>query len=181
MPVGLPKFQAGVILVTSLILLLLVTLIGVTSVQMTSLEEKMAGNSKDQNLAFQFSEMALRAGEARIEAIKTGGLGIRSFCNNTPGLFKSQIITVGGVCKTQVPDPNVASTWTDDSKTVALQTGSGLVAQQPRYFITYTTFRAAVGSNPPTHGFTITARGTGAQGSTQVVLRSYYGGEVKFP
>ncbi|SJM90511.1 hypothetical protein CRENPOLYSF2_1690012 [Crenothrix polyspora] len=181
MPANPLKYQAGVVLVTSLILLLLVTLIGITSVQMTSLEEKMAGNSKDQNLAFQFAEMALRAGEAHIEAIKTGGAGIRSFCDNTPGLFKSQTITVGGICKTQVPDPNVTSTWTDDSKSVAVQTESGLIAHQPRYFIAYTTFRAAVGSNPPTHGFTITARGSGAQGSTQVILRSYYGGEVKFP
>ena len=59
--------QSGAVLIISLIMLLLLMLIGTTSMQSTSLEEKMAGNSRDQNLAFQSAEAALRAGEARIE------------------------------------------------------------------------------------------------------------------
>jgi len=55
--------QAGVVLVISLIMLLLLTLIGITSVQVTSLEEKMAGNVRSQNIAFQSAETALRAAE----------------------------------------------------------------------------------------------------------------------
>jgi len=56
--------QKGVVLVVSLIMLLLLTIIGLTGTQVTSLEEKMTGNSRNQNLAFQSAESALRAGEA---------------------------------------------------------------------------------------------------------------------
>lgn len=55
--------QQGVVLVVSLIMLVLLTLIGVTSMRVTSLEEKMAGNAKSANLAFQVAESALREGE----------------------------------------------------------------------------------------------------------------------
>ncbi|MFK5947321.1 MAG: PilX N-terminal domain-containing pilus assembly protein, partial [Methylococcales bacterium] len=48
--------QTGVVLVVSLIMLLLLTLIGITGTQVTSLEEKMAGNARDQNIAFQAAE-----------------------------------------------------------------------------------------------------------------------------
>jgi type IV pilus assembly protein PilX len=58
------KRQSGVVLPVSMIMLLLLTLIGITGSQVTGLEEKMAGNSRDSNLAFQAAEAALRAGEA---------------------------------------------------------------------------------------------------------------------
>jgi type IV pilus assembly protein PilX len=58
------QHQSGAVLIVSLIMLLLLTLIGVTGSQVTGLEEKMAGNSRDYNLAFQAAESALRAGEA---------------------------------------------------------------------------------------------------------------------
>lgn len=58
--------QSGVVLVISLIMLLALTLIGVTSSSVTGLETKMAANSKDKNLAFQAAEAALRAAEASL-------------------------------------------------------------------------------------------------------------------
>lgn len=58
------KNQSGVVLPISMIMLLLLTLIAITGSQVTGLEEKMAGNSRDYNLAFQAAETALRAGEA---------------------------------------------------------------------------------------------------------------------
>jgi len=57
------KKQSGAVLAISLIMLLLLTLIGVTAMQTTSLEEKMAGNARDRNLAFQAAESGLREGE----------------------------------------------------------------------------------------------------------------------
>lgn len=59
-PRKITKYQSGVVLVISLIMLLALTLIGVTSSNVTGLEEKMAANSKDVNLAFQAAEAALR-------------------------------------------------------------------------------------------------------------------------
>jgi type IV pilus assembly protein PilX len=171
------KHQSGAVLIISLIMLLLLMLIGTTSMQTTLLEEKMAGNSRDQNLAFQSAEAALRAGEARIETLWNAGTGsLQAFCDGTAGLFSS-----AGNCAiaNPAPDSKLAATWTDNAKSITYNTGSALVTTQPRYFITYVSARVA---GPPVApiSFTITARGTGGQNNTQVILRSYYGGNTVF-
>lgn len=58
--------QTGAVLPISLVMLLLLTLIGVTGSQVTGLEEKMAGNMRDKNIAFQAAESALRDAELDI-------------------------------------------------------------------------------------------------------------------
>ena len=58
--------QDGAILVISLLLLLVMTLLGLTAMQVTRMEERMAGNSRDIDLAFQASEAGLRDAEDRI-------------------------------------------------------------------------------------------------------------------
>lgn len=55
--------QKGVVLIVSLVALLLMTMIGVTAMRDTGFQERMSGNLRDRNLAFQASESALRAGE----------------------------------------------------------------------------------------------------------------------
>lgn len=58
--------QRGAILIVALIMLLLVTVIGIASMRDTSLQERMAGNLRDQELALQSAEAALRRGEASV-------------------------------------------------------------------------------------------------------------------
>ncbi|MFQ5760268.1 MAG: PilX N-terminal domain-containing pilus assembly protein [Acidiferrobacterales bacterium] len=55
--------ERGVALVMAMTFLLILTLIGVTTLSTTVLEEKMAGNMQDKNTAFQATESALRSGE----------------------------------------------------------------------------------------------------------------------
>lgn len=55
--------ERGAALVVALVFLLLMTVLGVTSMRTTTLQERMAGNLRDNNLAFQAAEAALRAGE----------------------------------------------------------------------------------------------------------------------
>ena len=55
--------QCGAALVMSLVFLVILTLIAITAVTTGSLGEKMAANLKDQRIAFQAAESALRAGE----------------------------------------------------------------------------------------------------------------------
>jgi type IV pilus assembly protein PilX len=62
--------QQGAALFVSLMMLILVTILGVTGVRLVSLEEKMAGNSYDRNLAFQSAEAALRVAEKYVEDYK---------------------------------------------------------------------------------------------------------------
>jgi type IV pilus assembly protein PilX len=61
--------QTGSVLIVSLIMLLILTVIGVTSITNIGTNEKMAGNYKDHDLAFQAAEAALAAGEERAESI----------------------------------------------------------------------------------------------------------------
>ena len=60
------RYQNGAVLFISLIFLLIMTIIGITAMKTTVLEEKMASNTKNRNLALQAAEAALRAGELQI-------------------------------------------------------------------------------------------------------------------
>lgn len=55
--------QRGAVLFTSLVMLLLLTIIGVTAMSNTTLQERMAGSFRDRDLAFEAGETALRAAE----------------------------------------------------------------------------------------------------------------------
>ena len=61
--------QSGAVLIISLIMLLLLTLIAASSIQTTTLEEKMAGNVRDRNIAFQAAESAIRDAEQDIRGV----------------------------------------------------------------------------------------------------------------
>jgi type IV pilus assembly protein PilX len=56
--------QSGAVLAVGLVFLLLLTILGMTAMQVTTMQERMAGNSRDKNLAFQAAEFGLRDGEA---------------------------------------------------------------------------------------------------------------------
>lgn len=56
--------QRGSALAIALIFLLVLTLLGLSAMQGSNLQERMAGNLRDRNMAFQSAEAALRAGEA---------------------------------------------------------------------------------------------------------------------
>jgi type IV pilus assembly protein PilX len=55
--------QQGVALITSLIFLVMLTIIGVTAARMSSMEERMAGNMRDRDIALRAAEMGLRDAE----------------------------------------------------------------------------------------------------------------------
>ena len=61
--------ETGVALFISLVLLLALTIVGVSSVQTTSLEVRMTRNEHDATLAFQAAESALRDAEEDLEAM----------------------------------------------------------------------------------------------------------------
>lgn len=73
-----PQRDSGNILFVSLILLLVVTVIGISTISTTGLNEKMAANYRDHNLAFQAAEAALKAGEQRARDISAifDGVGL---------------------------------------------------------------------------------------------------------
>ena len=55
--------QTGAVLVVSLLILLVMTVLGVAAMGTTTLQERMANNNRQQQVAFQAAEAALRAAE----------------------------------------------------------------------------------------------------------------------
>lgn len=112
--------QSGAILVIALMFLVLLTIIGVSSISGVTLEEKMAGNLYQQNIAFQAAESALRDAEIDLEA-GIGGSGplgtnrdpmtiATNFANDCSAAFTT------GVCR-QPAIP--AGTWQTEIVTVS--------------------------------------------------------------
>lgn len=62
-----PRTQHGAVLIMGLIMLLLMTIVGLAAIRGSGLQETMAGNMRERNMAFQAAEAALRMGEAQVE------------------------------------------------------------------------------------------------------------------
>ncbi len=161
------KKQSGVVLVISMIMLLLLTLIGVTGTQVTTLEEKMAGNARDQNLAFQAAESALIDAENDIDNTVgalvpriNGSTGFDTNCTN-------------GLCLNGT-GAGFSSIWNDAAKVsnaVSFGTYTGAsaipgVALQPIYLIDAITSGTA--------RYRITAIGYGGTQNAQRILEEIY-------
>ena len=56
--------QQGVVLVTSMIILLILTMLALSAVQNTSMQEVMSRNERDRDLAFHSAETGLRESDA---------------------------------------------------------------------------------------------------------------------
>lgn len=67
-PPGFAPRQRGMVLLVSLVFLLLLTMLGISSMQSATLQEKMAGSVTVRNTSFQRAEAALRLGETAIRA-----------------------------------------------------------------------------------------------------------------
>jgi type IV pilus assembly protein PilX len=65
------KKQKGAVLIVSMIFLVIMTLIGMAGIEVTGLEEKMAAQSRDRQMAFEAAEAALHDGEAYLESVVT--------------------------------------------------------------------------------------------------------------
>jgi type IV pilus assembly protein PilX len=60
--------ESGAVLIVSLIMLVVISIVGFSTVKLSVMEERMAGNLMDSERAFQAAEAALRAGEAAAQA-----------------------------------------------------------------------------------------------------------------
>jgi type IV pilus assembly protein PilX len=172
--------QDGAALVISLILLLILTVIGMSAIQTTTTEERMAGNMRDTQIAFQSAEAVMRDAEQFIE-----GTVATSAFNDSNGLFNNNDSD-----GTAEPDYTATSTWTSSStsRAYSLSVPGIPAANQPRYFIKHIgAIEIEQGSSkkkgtgkvggPGTDVelFRITVKGFGASGKSQVILRSHYG------
>lgn len=158
--------QNGSALLVSLIMLLLLTLVAVAGMQGTILQERMTGNLRDRDLAFQAAEAALREGEAY--ARDNPGV----VYGNTNGLYQVNAANRPDWSTRNIVAGNGARTYGDNF---------ARVASQPTYYIEEISTLQPPGSEteaggavPLTRYFKITARGIGGSTSTSVVLTSVF-------
>lgn len=64
---SIPQRQRGAVLIVSMLILLVMTVLALTASQATQMQERMAGNARDLDLAFQAGEAGVRAAEIRIQ------------------------------------------------------------------------------------------------------------------
>lgn len=164
--------QTGAALLMALVFLVLLTIISLSSMQATTLEEKMAGNLRDHDVALQAAETALRDAESYITA---NTLSFTSTCT-------------GGLCTNGVGVPTWSTYAWDNTKNASYNTspspaasvtGSAIpaVAKQPRYFIVDLGPNSVIYpgcSGGSAQGFKIIARGWGQSDSTTVTLQEIF-------
>lgn len=161
------KTQSGVVLVISLIMLLLLTIIGVASIQTTTLEEKMTGNTLDKNIAFQAAESSLKAAEASLSG--PGALPV--FVDVGTGGFYSENSTIP--TDTAILEDDF---WEDNPVAQSTVTTLGNGIDTPQYIIQSLPV-VCLGFCPPDPlktPYRVTVRATGRSDNTVVILQSIY-------
>jgi type IV pilus assembly protein PilX len=167
-----PHHQRGAVLVVSLLMLLVMTILGVAAMQMTRFEERMAGNSRDINIAFQGAEAGLRDGESRIAAM----LGTPAICATAPcTVYQSEVLP------TNIRDQTL--TWWRANGIELGVAGTQEVTDAARDPIVIIEEMTTVNDSlvfPPPAGsgsrtfFKVTASSAGANAQTEAVLETTY-------
>jgi type IV pilus assembly protein PilX len=161
--------QSGAVLIVCLMMLMVMTLLGISSITSTTLEEKMAGNVRNKHLSFQATEAALRAGETT-----SSGLTNATVYDGTNGLYSR---SEPGQSDYPLWEQASGINWQDVSTT------SAGVTVEPQYILEY------FGSAPrdencpldPSQAATcylpiyrVTAQGWGLNTNAQTILQSTY-------
>jgi len=179
--------QRGAVLIISLLILLVMTVLGVASMGTTTLQERMANNNRQQQVAFQAAEAALRTAEAFLAANISNITTLKNNFNSgapVTGLYAPRA-PVTGVATYPLPasfDIYNDADWLVNGNAVKVATVTS-VTQKPRYIIEYV---GRVGPPPldysgkkpdvRQYGFRITAMGwgEGATPNTHYMVQSTY-------
>jgi type IV pilus assembly protein PilX len=164
--------QQGAALILSLVLLLVLTLLGLSSVRTTTMEEKMASNTRDLKVAFEATESGLREGETWLDSREV-----------IPQAKGNNFVYE----KNQLPDltQQEHTWWTNDDNTGKYSeedTGStplSEVNEQPRFLVEHRAFIAdslVRGYEPPKGRdvYRITARGTGTTNTAERIVQNTF-------
>jgi type IV pilus assembly protein PilX len=165
--------QRGTVLLMSLMFLVVLSLLGIAMVSSTSVEERMARNARDQDVAMQAAESALRDARIRITgqwsnpAAPLNSWDFADDCSN-------------GLCTRNALQPVWANFSLDVAPSSALGTTTSSpsisgVASPPRYLIERIIIQmpggpiTGVGSGLTAHR--ITAKGIGRTSSTAIIVQ----------
>lgn len=169
----LPNKQTGSALVVSLTILLVLTILGVSAMRTTSLEDKMAGNARDAQTAFEAAEFALRQAETALAANTV----VESDFNNAGAYHKERGVN--------------AEAWTSEANWGAAFNAVTYpdyiaqdVAKAPQFMIQVVESNLLIEDSPELGNYRhppakinvyqISARGFGVSPNSRVMLQSFY-------
>jgi type IV pilus assembly protein PilX len=184
--------EHGAVLIVALLFLVILTMLGVTAMTGTTMEQRMAGNTRDVAVALQSAEAAMRDARRDINSMVLSGAGrnpsihISQFGDGTGNDNGSCSTTAKGLCRppayTATTSALLPSALNIDTQTYA-QYGqySGApqilgVSNQPRYLIEIFCLPqhgASIGA-VPCKFYRITARGYGGNPNSQVTLQEIF-------
>lgn len=169
--------QKGAVLAVSLILLLVMTMLAISGGQAVRMQERMAGNLRDVDLALQGAEAGLRDAERNIDALTSWP----SWCTSSTAAC-SDIFDIGVLRTTAAFDLRIQDqTWWNTSARDyrGTTTSLGGVARDPQFVIERAAQICDTGEAPCAEGDTLyyfrnTARSPGATSVADVRLESTY-------
>ncbi len=191
-PFSAPPFrpQRGAALIIALILLLVMSLLAVTSLRGTLMQERMSANTHDRDLAFQSAEAGLRMGERRAENWANSGANTADLadCNNPDdGGFYKNIDGDPAQCTKPLwegPAPGeTGSFWRDaseDTGTNDIRFNDDGLSLAPYYIVELISLGAPCtidkpdGTDTTCRRFRVTASSRTTDGRSQVILQSIY-------
>lgn len=167
--------ESGAVLIVGLVMVLLISIVALSAIRSSNLQEAMAGNMRDRNIAFQAAESALVVGESQV-----------SIDSPTPHCTGLTTCYLRSAQPYQLPQDSVI--YLDDAEFNAATRDSQLVLAgvetAPRYMIEeLAQFIPAEGSGQEQGGggnltkmvpYRITAKGTGLGANTTVTLQTTY-------
>ena len=176
--------ERGAVLFMSLVILLIVTLLGLSSIQTTSMQEQMVRNAYNNDLAFQAAETAISEAELAISKY-TSLTAFKDDSAGANGLYEEQVYP-------QPPHWHGIEWDQENGKYITATTPIEDVVEQPKYIVESVrdVLPAAldrlnlsnIGQDTVsdcTHIFRVTAYATGATNNAQnkerVMLQSTYG------
>lgn len=164
--------QDGAALLVCLIILVLLTLMGLTTMKSSLLQEKIAGGGADKALAFEAAELALRDAERYIDTSLTSTSAFADGCINSLCLPATD-----GSALAETVDWSGSAVGVYGAGTGAAALGG--VARQPRYIIELLPEMSAplgnsVNADLKGTPFRITVVGYGKRDTTRVMLQSTF-------
>jgi type IV pilus assembly protein PilX len=176
--------QHGAALITSLVILLVLTVLGISAMQSSTLQENIVGNLRDHDLAVQAAESGLSAAENALYAVAQSSAApprpltppatnqpnnvfpINYFYNNVSELDKSAQLT--------------STVWASPNATPVGTALPSVYAAAPMYLIEFEQFTCdnldpeSCAKGLGTYNYRITARGVGLSTNSAVLLQETY-------
>ena len=175
--------QQGSVLIISLVFLLIMTITGLITINSSSLEVKVSGNSRDQKMAFQVGEAALLMAENYIDSATFNMTKFTSSCNKGlcfSGTDRDNVFN----CNADAVSPwEEAGLWSDNLRVKAVTVKLKDKEMNAWYIIEFRCYVSLHDDGQvPNFGnsrlwseyYRITARANGDLGNSKVMLQSTY-------